>query len=265
MWGLTLAAVLAFTVGQGSVERSWFAVQSQDGVELGVWAYTHAGDAPRPTIIVTSDGHAGVRARDTRSLAESLFLRGFDVAIWDRRGIGNSGGYYDFGASDAVDLQHIADAVAARTRGAPVGLVGVGSGGAASLQAAVAGDTVKAVAVYGVGRGGPGVVDGLWARWVNPGSFWGRWLWRLRGVRIAADFPGQPSSPHDAASAVRNLGRLPVLVSAGGQMRVELTAVEELYRAARPPREWVYIPTARSFPPVQAWGNHLQNFFGRHL
>lgn len=253
MWGSIFTALVAFTV-PASVARTPLEITAADGVVLAAVEYRADADEHRRTVIVTGDAADGADSSSVDALAEALFGRGLDVVVWSRRGTGESGGRWNYGAADGEDLLAVIDAIDRRTFGHEIGLLGVGSGGAISLAAATRTAKVEAVALYGVGiRGVPAPEEGLLTRF----------FLRLQGVRLGVAEEGEPI---DFAALAKRLRRRPVFLSIGGRDdRVTRDEAFELYELLTPPKEWGFAPGAGASPPVGQYAAQSADFFVRRL
>ncbi|HEV2895799.1 MAG TPA: alpha/beta fold hydrolase [Actinomycetota bacterium] len=118
---------------------------SADGTRI---AFDRYGSGPA-VIFVAAAMQFRAFAPQTAELAKSLADRGFTVAVYDRRGRGESVGPGPFTlAAELADLRAVIDAVGGRAS-----LVGNSSGGAIALAAASAGLPVTAVALWEVPLG----------------------------------------------------------------------------------------------------------------
>ena len=118
---------------------------SADGTRI---AFDRYGSGPA-VIFVAAAMQFRAFAPQTAELAKSLADRGFTVAVYDRRGRGESVGPGPFTlAADLADLRSVIDVVGGRAS-----LVGNSSGGALALAAASAGLPVTAVALWEVPLG----------------------------------------------------------------------------------------------------------------
>ncbi len=266
MWGVTAVAILAFTVSPG-VARTPLAVQAEDGVTLHVVEYRADAKVHRRTLVLLGDGIEGSSSSETDGLAEALFLSGFDVITWDRRGTGHSEGVWDYGSSDEVDFLAVTSAISSRTFGHEVGLVGIGTGGVEALKVFNRTANAKALAIYGVGPNGvPDSTSGAWKQLNQPGSVTGRWLLRLRGVRMTSNAVPEGEPPANLTRLITKLGSRPLMIGAGGRdRRVPSQDTLALFRAAHPPKEWLFAPAADDSPPISELAPRFEDFFRRRL
>jgi pimeloyl-ACP methyl ester carboxylesterase len=260
MWGVLSVALVAFSVPPG-IAKTALAIEEPGGIVIEAVEYRAAPAAHRRTVILVGDGAEGSGAGAVDSLAEALFARGIDVVTWDKRGTGASSGRWDYGASDSADLLCVVQAVDGRTFGREIGLLGVGTGGLAALEAASRTARVTALALYGVGVHGVPPAPGAW---LTPETLPGRfWLW-LQGVRIAA--AGAEGAPAEPLPALQRLRPRAVFVSVGGRdPRVSRDDARALFEAARVPKEWGYAPGAGERPPAEQIAGRVADFFTRRL
>ena len=263
MWGALAAIVLSFTVSPG-VNRNVLNVPSSENTTLEATEYRYQ-QQQRETLILTGDGWEGAKTPFIDQTAEALFLRGFDVVIWDKRGTGDSTGKYDFGHSDAEDLARVLAAVAKRTGRHGIGMLALGSGGVAAFKVTAKTSKVQALAVYDTGiYGAPFPETGLSAWMNNPEHSTSKWFFKLRGIEVDENAP--PYQDEDLRLLVSNLHHTPLLVSAGGRSsRIDPVAARQLYEAANAPKQWLYAPWSADEPPVSEWAPQLEDFFRRYL
>ncbi len=266
MVGIALAAVLSFSVAGGATKER-IPLAAEDGTTLSAVVYRNGGVPHRPTVVLAAHGPAQGESGYTDELALELFVRGFDVVVWDRRGTGKSGGLWDYGRSDAGDLRDVLREAVERTDPPRVGVIGLGSGAVAAIRAVRDVPEVGVVVVHGVGLTGLTPIGRGWlAGMSNPDSMVGRWVLAFRGIRAdAAAFP-RVVPKVDLREAMRGWGRRRTLVSAGGHddlVRVE--EVRALFDAAPAPKEWLMADSIGGEPDVHRWGMPVEDFLRTHL
>jgi len=188
---------------------------------------------PRAVVVLAHGFGASSIERDVVALAEHLHRSAFEVASYDARGHGGSGGACTLG-----DLEHhdVAAAVAAAARAdAPVVVVGVSMGAIAVLHhaarhpASVAGlVTVSCPARWKLPRNARGILSALMTQ-----TALGRWAARRHlGVRIAARLT-RPDPPVELVTRVA----MPIAVVHGsGDPFIDPSDAAALHAAASEPR-----------------------------
>ena len=127
------AATLTVGPRRRGPERSDRTVRTSDGVSIAysVWS------RPSPELLILAPGFWRVRlARENLLLAGHFLRRGYDVALLDFRGHGQSGGAYTLGGLEGEDLRAVAQELAGVGRPyARFAVVGLSLGGSIAADA----------------------------------------------------------------------------------------------------------------------------------
>lgn len=157
---------------------------SQDGIALKAW-WLPADGAPRATVIIAH----GVDHTRQVMLPRASFLvhGGYNVLALDLRGHGESEAQYvSPGYLEARDILGAVKYIRERGDHAPIALLGVSLGAAASMLAAADSREISAVIADGVFPNGREVFDNICLHYVHDSH---TKLW-LRGISLAALSPG---------------------------------------------------------------------------
>jgi pimeloyl-ACP methyl ester carboxylesterase len=211
-------------------------VRTSDGVSI---AYT-LWRRPAREILLLAPGFWRVRlAKENLFLAAHFVRRGYDVAVLDFRGHGDSGGAYTFGPAEALDLLAVAEDLAGEGKPyARFAVLGLSMGGsiAADALARHPHPPCRALAMISA----PEHVSALRPRPWKPGA--ARQV-RLRHVlrmpRIAGRRLLAPKPRIGRALARLTIPKL--IVTAKGDWLVDPSHGRALARAAAPPVDYVHL------------------------
>jgi pimeloyl-ACP methyl ester carboxylesterase len=207
-------------------------VKTDDGVAIAVTHY----DAGSGRLILLAPGFWRVRGdRENVFVAVHLTRLGYDVAAFDFRGHGGSGGRYTFGREEWRDLLAVARAFPAHDGLAVVGF---------SLGASIAADAI---------RRAPELPFRALVMVSAPSDFarlrprpWKPAAWRMMGLRRAfapprVDWTAVPRPKPTAEKAVETLGIPKLIVTLEDDWLVRPAHGHRLARAASPPVEHVHL------------------------
>jgi len=211
-------------------------IRTADGVRI---AYTW-WRRPSREILLLAPGFWRVRlARENLFLASHFFRRGYDVAVIDFRGHGDSGGAYTFGPSEREDFLAVAEDLAGEGKAyARFAVLGFSLGGSIAADALARRPDLpcRALAMVSPPEHLPALRPRLWktgaARQV-----------RLRHVvrmpRIAGTRLFQPKPRISRALARLSIPKL--IVTAEGDWLVDPSHGRALAQAAAPPVEHIHL------------------------
>jgi len=238
------------------------AFQATDGLTLrGWWIPTVGSDRA----VVIMHGHGGSMDWDIHR-APALHAAGFNVLLFDFRAHGRSeGSMITFGYLERQDVLGAVELL--RGRGMRrIGLLGFSFGGIAAMLAAPICSDIAAV----VSDGGPARMRSAMAA---RGLEWGapRWLsvplaWltvAITSLRVRANL-----FHHEPVRWVGQISPRPILFVHAGQDQY-LPDFDDLYAAARPPKEVWYVPEAGHTKVSEVLPEDFQRrviaFFDQHL
>lgn len=211
---------------------------TNDGVAIRGWFIPALAGRPAPTLIVLHT--LGRTRQDMLEFALPLWREGFNLALIDLRGHGESGGdFFTYGAHEWRDVAGLLDWLERRPDGAGrhVAVVGASAGGAVAIAAAARDRRIRAVATVGC-FADLRAVAAHQASWLP--DFWLRRA--LARAERLADFRLEEASPEQLIREVR----CPVLVAHGDADRyVPYDCAGRLHAAAGSERKELYpIPGA---------------------
>ncbi|MFN2384875.1 MAG: alpha/beta hydrolase [Thermoanaerobaculia bacterium] len=195
---------------------------------------------PSREVIVIAPGFWRVRlARENLYLANHFLRRGYDVAVLDFRGHGDSGGRYTFGAFEALDLKALADAIVGTEDGySRFSVLGLSLGGsiAAGMLARWPDLPARALAMIS----SPARLTTLRPRPWKPGAL--RQV-RLRHALRMPRLAGRQvfKDGLHAADAVSRITIPKLIVTSEGDWLVDPSHGRLLAEAAAPPVDYVHL------------------------
>lgn len=212
-------------------------VTADDGVPIAVTHY----DAGSARLVLLAPGFWRVRAdRENVFVAAHLSRLGYDVAAFDFRGHGGSGGRYTFGREEWRDILAVARAFPGHLALAALGF---------SLGASIAADAIVRA---------PDLPFRALVMVSAPSDFarlrprpWKPAAWRMMGLRRAfapprVDWTAVPRSKPTAERAVEALTIPKLIVTLEDDWLVRPAHGRRLARAAAPPVEHVHLPVRGS-------------------
>jgi pimeloyl-ACP methyl ester carboxylesterase len=199
----------------------------------------------RPELVLLAPGFWRTRlARENLFLANYFVRRGYDVAVLDFRGHGDSGGAYTLGACEALDFAAVAHQLAGDARPyARFAVLGLSMGGSIAADALARHPELPCRALAMISS--PADVASLRPRPWKAGAL------RQISLRNAVRAPrlsarGMFGRKLKAAEAVASLTMPKLIVSAQGDWLVDPSHARLLARAAAPPVDLVHLETPGS-------------------
>ena len=200
---------------------------------------------PSKELLVIAPGFWRSRlARENLFLAAHFLRRGYDVAAFDFRGHGDSGGAYSFGASETEDVGAVLDSLVGGERPyARFCLLGLSMGGSIAADALAKRPDLLCRALALVSS--PADV-----RAVRPQP-WKSGAWKQVSLKNAVRMPRFSagkllSQKPSAAQALSRLTMPKLIVSAEGDWLVDPSHARRLAEAAAPPVDVVHLDTPGS-------------------
>ncbi len=211
-------------------------VRTADGVTI---AYSLWRRPSRELLLIAPGFWRSRLARENRFLAGHFVRRGYDVAVFDFRGHGDSGGSYTFGATEAHDVAAVAGELAGP--GKPYGrfaLLGLSMGGSIGADALARSPALPCRALALISS--PADVAAVRPHPWKPGAL------RQVSLKNVARMPRfSPvtllSKKPRAVEAVSVLTMPKLIVSAEGDWLVDPLHARMLEEAAAPPVEAVHL------------------------
>ncbi len=203
-------------------------------VEIRGWLLRTTEGAPsnRPSLIVLHT--LGGNRQDVLDFSLPFLQAGFNLALVDLRGHGESGGeFFTYGAHEAGDISELIDVLAEEGLAESVAVMGVSAGGAVAIAAAARDDRIDAVVTLGTFADLEETIEAQTP--MLPG------FWRRRAVARAesiAQFDVAEASP------VRQIAEVsvPVLIMHGDRDDyIPPENAEQLFEAAAGPKETYWI------------------------
>ncbi len=198
-----------------------------------------------PELVLLAPGFWRTRlARENLFLANYFVRRGYDVAVLDFRGHGDSGGAYTLGACEALDFAAVAHQLAGDGRPyARFAVLGLSMGGSIAADALAGHPELPCRALAMISS--PADVASLRPRPWKAGAL------RQISLRNAVRAPrlsarGMFGRKLKAAEAVASLTMPKLIVSAEGDWLVDPSHARLLARAAAPPVDLVHLETPGS-------------------
>lgn len=210
--------------------------RTRDGVEI---AYTLWRRPSRELVILAPGFWRERRDRENLFLANHFVRRGYDVAVLDFRGHGDSGGAYAFGVTESWDFRAVAEDLA--TSGGPYSrfaAVGLSMGGSIAAEAMAAEPALPCRALAMISS--PADVLALRPKlWKPDAARQLHWRRALRVPRIAARDLFSPKPR--AVEAVARIAAPKLIVTAEGDWLVDPSHGRLLAAAAAPPVDHVHL------------------------
>ena len=210
--------------------------RTEDGIPIAFTWWRR----PSRELLLIAPGFWRVRlARENLYLANHFLRRGYDVAVLDFRGHGDSGGRYTFGASEAFDLKAIVDAIVGTEGGySRFSVLGLSLGGSIAADALARWPELPARALAMISS--PAQLHALRPRPWKPGAV--RQV-RLRHALRMPRLAGRQlfkTKPH-AAEAVSRITIPKLIVTSEGDWLVDPSHGRLLAEAAAPPVDYVHL------------------------
>jgi pimeloyl-ACP methyl ester carboxylesterase len=200
---------------------------------------------PSKELLVIAPGFWRSRlARENLYLASHFVRRGYDVAAFDFRGHGDSGGAYTFGASEAEDVGAVLDSLVGNQKAySRFSVLGLSMGGSIAADALAGRPDLACRALALVSS--PADV-----RAVRP-QLWKSGAWKQVSLKNAVRMPRFSagkllSQKPSAAQALSRLTMPKLIVSAEGDWLVDPSHARQLAEAAAPPVDAVHLDTPGS-------------------
>lgn len=229
---MTAPAALDASAGE-MVHRS---ARAQDGVPI---AYTLWRRPSRELVILAPGFWRERRDRENVFLANHLFRRGYDVAVLDFRGHGDSGGAYTFGVDEGWDFRAVAQDLAGSGKDYErFAAVGLSMGGSIMAEELACQPLLPCRALAMISS--PADVLALRPKlWKPDAARQLHWKRALRVPRIAARDLFSPKPR--AVDAVALILAPKLIVTAEGDWLVDPSHGRLLAAAAAPPVEHVHL------------------------
>jgi uncharacterized protein len=219
-----------------------------DRVEISGWFIPAKTPSKRTMIILHTRG--GNR-QDPLEFGLPLWRSGFNLAVIDLRGHGDSGGqYFTFGYHEGQDVSGLLDYLATRQAATDVTLVGISAGGAVAIAAAAQEPRIQRLVTIGA------FAD--LGETIQQQVPWLPAWWRWRAIQTAeriGQFEVKATSPVQAIQTLK----CPVLIVHGAEdTYIPIANGQQLFAAAPLPKEFYPIAGASHENMLQRGGAALQ-------
>jgi uncharacterized protein len=227
-----------------------FTFTTGDRVDISGWFIPAKSPSKQTLVILHTRG--GTR-QDTLEFGLPLWQAGFNLAVIDLRGHGNSGGkYFTFGYHEWQDVSGLIDYLEARQDGSAtdVTLIGISAGGAVAVSAAARDPRIKRLVTI--------------ASFADLGETiqqqvpWLPEFWRIRAIQEAehiGQFEVKATSPIHEIQKVK----CPVLIVHGAEDRyIPLENGKKLFESATSRKEFYAIAGASHENMLQPGGPELK-------
>lgn len=237
-------------LGRYSANAETFTFTTGDRVDISGWFIPAKTPSKRTLVILHTRG--GTR-QDTLEFGLPLWQAGFNLAVIDLRGHGNSGGkYFTFGYHEWQDVSGLLNYLEVRQDGSAtdVTLIGISAGGAVAVSAAARDPRIKRLVTI--------------ASFADLGETiqqqvpWLPEFWRIRAIQEAeriGQFEVKATSPVHAIQTVK----CPVLIIHGAEdTYIPLEDGKKLFESATSRKEFYAIVGGSHENMLQQGGQPLQ-------